>query len=154
MKVEEPCVFSVSNMAEEDGENGVKKALEQCAMVQSMIDISAEHLNGLRTICATSAELTQQEIRTLEVSKRATYYCNINHEINAFKFELSFPCYARLGQFTRGKNLQSYILNGVALPSAHSNITGALLRRSHVAKPFKKPLHTPVYTFTYRKIIL
>lgn len=53
-------------MAEEDGENGVKKALEQCAMVQSMIDISTEHLDGLRTQCATSAELTQQEIRTLE----------------------------------------------------------------------------------------
>ncbi|KAJ8972622.1 hypothetical protein NQ314_000078 [Rhamnusium bicolor] len=31
-----------------------------------MIDVSAERLEGLRTQCATSAELTQQEIRTLE----------------------------------------------------------------------------------------
>uniref|UniRef100_A0A8W7PM86 Kinase suppressor of Ras 1 n=1 Tax=Anopheles coluzzii TaxID=1518534 RepID=A0A8W7PM86_ANOCL len=31
-----------------------------------MIDISADRLEGLRTQCATSAELTQQEIRTLE----------------------------------------------------------------------------------------
>lgn len=36
-------------------------------VVQSMIDISADRLDGLRTQCATSAELTQQEIRTLEV---------------------------------------------------------------------------------------
>lgn len=36
-------------------------------VVQSMIDISADRLEGLRTQCATSAELTQQEIRTLEV---------------------------------------------------------------------------------------
>ncbi|PNF39105.1 hypothetical protein B7P43_G04148 [Cryptotermes secundus] len=35
-------------------------------VVQSMIDISADRLEGLRTQCATSAELTQQEIRTLE----------------------------------------------------------------------------------------
>ncbi|KAK3911842.1 Kinase suppressor of Ras 2 [Frankliniella fusca] len=35
-------------------------------VVQSMIDISADRLDGLRTQCATSAELTQQEIRTLE----------------------------------------------------------------------------------------
>ncbi|KAJ8679733.1 hypothetical protein QAD02_015520 [Eretmocerus hayati] len=35
-------------------------------VVQSMIDISADRLEGLRTQCSTSAELTQQEIRTLE----------------------------------------------------------------------------------------
>ncbi|KAK0160339.1 hypothetical protein PV328_007762 [Microctonus aethiopoides] len=35
-------------------------------VVQSMIDISADRLEGLRTKCSTSAELTQQEIRTLE----------------------------------------------------------------------------------------
>lgn len=36
-------------------------------IIQNMIDVSAERLEGLRTQCATSAELTQQEIRTLEV---------------------------------------------------------------------------------------
>lgn len=35
-------------------------------VIQSMIDISADRLERLRTQCATSAELTQQEIRTLE----------------------------------------------------------------------------------------
>lgn len=45
------------------------EAIEQeLRVLQSMIDVSAERLEGLRTQCATSAELTQQEIRTLEVS--------------------------------------------------------------------------------------
>lgn len=35
-------------------------------VILSMIDISADRLEALRTQCATSAELTQQEIRTLE----------------------------------------------------------------------------------------
>lgn len=35
-------------------------------VIQSMIDISADRLEALRTQCATSAELTQLEIRTLE----------------------------------------------------------------------------------------
>lgn len=42
----------------------IRKALD---VGQSMIDISADRLEGLRTQCSTSAELTQQEIRTLEV---------------------------------------------------------------------------------------
>uniref|UniRef100_T1J2I7 Kinase suppressor of Ras 2 n=1 Tax=Strigamia maritima TaxID=126957 RepID=T1J2I7_STRMM len=53
-------------MAEEDGENNLKKVMEQCAMVQSMIVINAGHLDGLRTECRITAELTQQEIRALE----------------------------------------------------------------------------------------
>lgn len=52
-------------MADEDGEQGIRKALQ---VVQSMIDVSSDRLDGLRTQCATSAELTQQEIRTLEVN--------------------------------------------------------------------------------------
>lgn len=35
-------------------------------VIQSMIDISTERLEALRTQCITSAELTQQEIRKLE----------------------------------------------------------------------------------------
>lgn len=44
-------------------ETNLRRGLD---VIQSMIDISAERLEGLRTQCATSAELTQQEIRTLE----------------------------------------------------------------------------------------
>lgn len=46
-----------------DSEINIRKGLD---VIQSMIDISADRLEGLRTQCATSAELTQQEIRTLE----------------------------------------------------------------------------------------
>lgn len=52
-------------MAEsEDAEHEIRRAFD---VIQSMIDISADRLEGLRTQCSTSAELTQQEIRTLEV---------------------------------------------------------------------------------------
>ncbi|XP_062890299.1 kinase suppressor of Ras 2 isoform X2 [Mobula hypostoma] len=44
----------------------VQKALQQCELVQNMIDISISSLEGLRTKCATSNDLTQKEIRTLE----------------------------------------------------------------------------------------
>lgn len=46
-----------------DNEVNIRRGLD---VIQSMIDISADRLEGLRTQCATSAELTQQEIRTLE----------------------------------------------------------------------------------------
>lgn len=35
-------------------------------VIQSMVDISSDRLEALRTQCVTSAELTQQEIRKLE----------------------------------------------------------------------------------------
>ncbi|XP_044728562.1 kinase suppressor of Ras 1 [Chrysoperla carnea] len=44
----------------------VAKVREELKVVQPMIDISADRLNGLRTQCATSVDLTRQEIRTLE----------------------------------------------------------------------------------------
>jgi len=53
-------------MADEEARQETR--CENLDVVQSMIDISADRLEGLRTQCATSAELTQQEIRTLEVS--------------------------------------------------------------------------------------
>jgi hypothetical protein len=46
----------------------IKKTIESCLTAQAMIDINAKHLEGLRTECAITAELTQNEIRTLEVS--------------------------------------------------------------------------------------
>ncbi|XP_030042079.1 kinase suppressor of Ras 1 isoform X2 [Microcaecilia unicolor] len=40
--------------------------LRQCQHIQTMIDIALANLRGLRTQCAASNDLTQQEIRTLE----------------------------------------------------------------------------------------
>ncbi|XP_050684918.1 kinase suppressor of Ras 2 [Leptidea sinapis] len=52
-----------------DGGNDIKRdrdAIQMIETIQSMIDVSADRLEGLRTQCSTSAELTQHEIRTLE----------------------------------------------------------------------------------------
>uniref|UniRef100_A0A8C8AT43 non-specific serine/threonine protein kinase n=1 Tax=Otus sunia TaxID=257818 RepID=A0A8C8AT43_9STRI len=47
---------------------GLRRAtLQQCGLLQDLIDISLSNLRGLRTKCAASNDLTQQEIRTLEV---------------------------------------------------------------------------------------
>ncbi|KFO80967.1 Kinase suppressor of Ras 1, partial [Cuculus canorus] len=45
----------------------VRSTLQQCGLLQDLIDISLSNLRGLRTKCAASNDLTQQEIRTLEV---------------------------------------------------------------------------------------
>lgn len=52
-----------TNQTTVEYETSIRQGIE---VIQSMIDISADRLEALRTQCATSAELTQQEIRTLE----------------------------------------------------------------------------------------
>uniref|UniRef100_A0A672PC40 non-specific serine/threonine protein kinase n=1 Tax=Sinocyclocheilus grahami TaxID=75366 RepID=A0A672PC40_SINGR len=42
-------------------------ALHQCELIQNLIEISISSLKGLRTKCAASNDLTQHEIRALEV---------------------------------------------------------------------------------------
>ncbi|XP_044845517.1 kinase suppressor of Ras 2 isoform X2 [Mauremys mutica] len=59
--------------SEEQQHLSLQKALQQCELVQNMIDISISNLEGLRTKCATSNDLTQKEIRTLE-SKLVKYF--------------------------------------------------------------------------------
>jgi kinase suppressor of Ras 2 len=49
---------------------------EGLEVIQSMIDFSADRLDRLRTQCATSAELTQQETRSLE-SKLVRLFCDL-----------------------------------------------------------------------------
>uniref|UniRef100_A0A6Q2Z6C5 non-specific serine/threonine protein kinase n=1 Tax=Esox lucius TaxID=8010 RepID=A0A6Q2Z6C5_ESOLU len=57
-----------NKISESDREGGSRMdALHQCELIQNMIDISISSLQGLRTKCAASNDLTQQEIRTLEV---------------------------------------------------------------------------------------
>lgn len=57
------------DVAAADGGPGAaaSRALQQCGQLQKLIDISIGSLRGLRTKCAVSNDLTQQEIRTLEV---------------------------------------------------------------------------------------
>ncbi|XP_018556089.1 kinase suppressor of Ras 1 isoform X2 [Lates calcarifer] len=44
-----------------------QEALHQCQLIQKLVDISISSLQALRTKCAATNDLTQQEIRTLEV---------------------------------------------------------------------------------------
>lgn len=53
-----------------------KMAEEGLEVIQSMIEISADRLERLRTQCATSAELTQQETRSLEI-KLVRMFCKL-----------------------------------------------------------------------------
>lgn len=57
------AALNIDQPSNSDTEVNIRRGLD---VIQSMIDISADRLEGLRTQCATSAELTQQEIRTLE----------------------------------------------------------------------------------------
>lgn len=47
-------------------ETNLESIRQKIDVVQSMIDFSSDRLEALRTQCKTSAELTKQEIRTLE----------------------------------------------------------------------------------------
>lgn len=55
------------------GGGAAMAALHQCELIQNMIEISISSLQGLRTKCAASNDLTQQEIRTLEVTSFSKY---------------------------------------------------------------------------------
>lgn len=49
---------------------------EEVDVIHSLIDISTETLLALRTQCASNAEITQQEIRTLE-TKLIKLFCEL-----------------------------------------------------------------------------
>lgn len=53
-------------MAEEEFDR--QAMCDEPEVVQTLIDISSQMLINLRNLCETRAELTQHEIRTLEVS--------------------------------------------------------------------------------------
>lgn len=48
--------------------DAVEKAITMCRTAQGMIDFTAKNLDGLRTQCDPSEELTQKEIRNNEVN--------------------------------------------------------------------------------------
>ncbi|XP_051924869.1 kinase suppressor of Ras 2 isoform X1 [Hippocampus zosterae] len=87
------------------------KALQQCELVQNMIDISISSLEGLRTKCATSNDLTQKEMRTLE-GKLVKYFsrqlsCKRKVALEERGAELDdFP---RLGHWFRIVNLRKEV---------------------------------------------
>ncbi|XP_055743602.1 kinase suppressor of Ras 2-like isoform X1 [Salvelinus fontinalis] len=100
------------NMTKSDEQHlSLQKALQQCELVQNMIDISISSLEGLRTKCATSNDLTQKEIRTLE-GKLVKYFsrqlsCKVRVALQEDTTELQdFP---RLGHWFRIVNLRKEV---------------------------------------------
>uniref|UniRef100_A0A3B3BZ65 non-specific serine/threonine protein kinase n=1 Tax=Oryzias melastigma TaxID=30732 RepID=A0A3B3BZ65_ORYME len=90
----------------------LQKALQQCELVQNMIDISISSLEGLRTKCATSNDLTQKEIRTLEgklvkyFSRQLSCKCKVALEERSAELE-DFP---RLELWFRIVNLRKEVI--------------------------------------------
>jgi kinase suppressor of Ras 2 len=96
---------------------------EGLEVIQSMIDLSADRLEQLRTKCATSAELTQQETRSLE-TKLVRMFCellltrqNLDNEIPATSEDLR--------QWLRVVGLSQQTINAVI---HHVNTLEALLQ--------------------------
>ncbi|XP_067377074.1 kinase suppressor of Ras 2 isoform X5 [Channa argus] len=94
----------------------LQKALQQCELVQNMIDISISSLEGLRTKCATSNDLTQKEIRTLEgklvkyFSRQLSCKCKVALEERSAELE-DFP---RLGHWFRIVNMRKEVTQQIS----------------------------------------
>lgn len=70
-------------MAEEEFDRQLM--CDEPEVVQTLIDISSDMLISLRNLCETRAELTQHEIRTLEVS-----HFNLCHIFWCFFYEWNY----------------------------------------------------------------
>jgi len=72
-------------MAEEEFDRQLM--CDEPEVIQKVIDISSQMLISLRNLCETRAELTQHEIRTLEVSTCIIFICNI-HFVHTYILKL------------------------------------------------------------------
>ncbi|KAJ8348707.1 hypothetical protein SKAU_G00272960 [Synaphobranchus kaupii] len=97
------------------GGGAAMAALHQCQLIQNMIEISISSLQGLRTKCAASNDLTQQEIRTLEV-KLVKYICKqlqCKQKVPESERPPTLEGYPRLGDWLRTINLRPELIEAV-----------------------------------------
>ncbi|KAG5843395.1 hypothetical protein ANANG_G00150480 [Anguilla anguilla] len=97
------------------GGGAAMAALHQCELIQNMIEISISSLRGLRTKCAASNDLTQQEIRTLEV-KLVKYICKqlqCKQKVPESERPQALEGYPRLGDWLRTINLRPELIEAV-----------------------------------------
>uniref|UniRef100_W5KGM9 non-specific serine/threonine protein kinase n=1 Tax=Astyanax mexicanus TaxID=7994 RepID=W5KGM9_ASTMX len=90
-------------------------ALHQCQLLQNMIEISISSLQGLRTKCAATNDLTQHEIRTLEV-KLMKYICKqlqCKLKVPETDRPQALNSYPRLGDWLRTINLRPELIQAV-----------------------------------------
>uniref|UniRef100_A0A1A7WPC1 non-specific serine/threonine protein kinase n=1 Tax=Iconisemion striatum TaxID=60296 RepID=A0A1A7WPC1_9TELE len=108
-------------------------ALQQCELIQNMIDISISSLQGLRTKCAASNDLTQQEIRTLEV-KLMKYICKqlqCKQKVPETERLEALNSYPRLRDWLRTINLRPELIQAVEAKLSLDSLlqmTGARVR--------------------------
>ncbi|CDQ76034.1 unnamed protein product [Oncorhynchus mykiss] len=96
----------------DSGGGAAMAALHQCELIQNMIEISISSLQGLRTKCAASNDLTQQEIRTLEV-KLMKYICKqlqCKQKVPETERPQALDSYPRLGDWLRTINLRPELI--------------------------------------------
>ncbi|XP_042560438.1 kinase suppressor of Ras 1 isoform X2 [Clupea harengus] len=99
----------------DSGGGAAMAALHQCELIQNMIEISISSLQGLRTKCAASNDLTQQEIRTLEV-KLMKYICKqlqCKQKVPETERPQALDSYPRLGDWLRTINLRPELIEAV-----------------------------------------
>uniref|UniRef100_A0A8D0D9L9 non-specific serine/threonine protein kinase n=1 Tax=Sander lucioperca TaxID=283035 RepID=A0A8D0D9L9_SANLU len=101
---------------ERDSSGGAAMAaLHQCELIQNMIEISISSLQGLRTKCAASNDLTQQEIRTLEV-KLMKYICKqlqCKQKVPETERPEALDSYPHLRDWLRTINLRPELIEAV-----------------------------------------
>ncbi|XP_062407769.1 kinase suppressor of Ras 1-like isoform X2 [Sardina pilchardus] len=111
----ETMVESDGQSERDNGSSASMAALQQCKLIQKMIEISIYSLQGLRTKCAASNDLTQQEIRTLEV-KLVNYISRqlrCKQRVPECERSPALDNYPRLGDWLRTINLKPEIIQTV-----------------------------------------
>ncbi|KAJ0061820.1 hypothetical protein NL108_012479, partial [Boleophthalmus pectinirostris] len=115
------------------GGGAAMAALHQCELIQNMIDISISSLQGLRTKCAASNDLTQQEIRTLEV-KLMKYICKqlqCRQKVPEAERPQALDGYPHLRDWLRIINLRPELIEAIEADSSLDvllQMTGAQVR--------------------------
>ncbi|KAJ8256976.1 hypothetical protein COCON_G00191280 [Conger conger] len=97
------------------GDCAAMAALHQCELIQNLIEISIASLQGLRTKCAATNDLTQQEIRTLE-EKLVKYICKqlqCKWKVPERERPLALDTYPRLCDWLHTVNLRSELIQAV-----------------------------------------
>ncbi|XP_041097234.1 kinase suppressor of Ras 1-like isoform X2 [Polyodon spathula] len=91
-------------------------ALQQCEVIQNMIDISLLNLQGLRTKCAASNDLTRHEIRTLEVKlvKYIGKQLQCKHKVPVSNRSTALDSFPRLSDWLKTVNLRREVTQAVS----------------------------------------
>ncbi|KAL0994191.1 hypothetical protein UPYG_G00118980 [Umbra pygmaea] len=108
-------VESDDHSERDSGGGAAMAALHQCELIQNMIEISISSLQGLRTKCAASNDLTQQEIRTLEL-KLMKYICKqlqCKQKVPETERPQALDSYPRLGDWLRTINLRPNLIEAM-----------------------------------------